>query len=220
MAAIVRKVRDRGRWLALGAALALSACASVPAPAGRGRPVRADPDARPPVEVARARPPAAPAPPLVAPPSAIRPDDGPLTAKIDAHTPAARANALRLAEEGRQRLAAGEPARAIELLERAVAIDGRLPYPYYFLARAHAAAHHPDLARRFLDRAGQKLAREPYWTSRVEELRGKLLADAGRTSEAEAAYRRALAAWPENRGAAEALTAASRRDKETRGGAP
>jgi tetratricopeptide (TPR) repeat protein len=153
-------------------------------------------------------------------PSTVRPDDGPLTGKIDAHTPAARASALRLAEEGRQRLVAGEPARAIELLERAVAVDARMPYSYYFLACAHAEAHRPDLARRFLDRAGQKLAREPYWTSRVEELRGKLLAEAGRGAEADAAYRRALDAWPGNRGAAEALTAASRRGKETGGGAP
>jgi tetratricopeptide (TPR) repeat protein len=157
--------------------------------------------------------PPAPAPP--ARPAATRADDGPLTAKIDATTPAARSAALRLAEEGRQRLAAGDPNRAIEILERAVAVDARVPYSYYFLAAAHADAGHTALAHRFLDRAAQKLAGEPYWRSRVDELRGKLLAGAGKTAEAEAAYRRALQAWPGNRVAAEALTAAPRRDKET-----
>ncbi len=164
-----------------------------------------------PVDVARARP---PEPLRPARPAATRADDGPLTAKIDGATPAGRSVALRLTEEGRQRLAAGDSARAIELLERAVAVDARVPYSYYFLAAAHAEAGHPALAHRFLDRAGQKLAGEPYWRSRVDELRGKLLAGEGKTAESQAAYRRALDAWPGNRTAAQALTAASQRDKE------
>jgi hypothetical protein len=172
-----------------------------------------------PTVVAGARPPEV-VPPAVSERPVVRADDGPLTAKIDAATPAARATALRLTEEARQRLGAGDPNRAAELLERAVAVDARLPYPYYFLAQAHADLQHAQLAQRFLDRAGQKLAHEPYWKSRVEELRGRLLADAGKPVEAEAAYRRALDAWPGNRAASEALTAGSQRGKETGGGAP
>ncbi len=151
-------------------------------------------------------------------PPAVRVDDGPLTAKIDANTPAARATALRLTEEARQRLGAGDPARAIELLERAVAVDARVPYPYYFLAKGHADLHHSDLALGFLARAEQKLGNDPYWKSRVEELRGRILADAGKHADAEAAFRRALAAWPDNRAASEALTAAPQRGKEAVGG--
>jgi Tfp pilus assembly protein PilF len=119
-----------------------------------------------------------------------------------------------LTEEGRQRLAAGDPARAIELLEHAVAVDARVPYAYYFLAKAHAEANHPQLAQRFLDRAEQKLANEPYWQSEVYGLRGRLLAQEGKSAEADAAYRRALEAWPGNRAAAEALTAAPQHGKE------
>jgi hypothetical protein len=211
---MVREVTMDARWpLMLCLACLLSACAQATA---RPEPHVAGPARKrsAPVDVARARPPEPPAPPVSARPAATRADDGPLTAKIDAATPAGRSAALRLTEEGRQRLAAGDSARAIELLERAVAVDARVPYTYYFLAVAHADAGHPALAHRFLDRAGQKLTGEPYWRSRVDELRGKLLAGEGKTEESQAAYRRALDAWPGNHAAAQALTAASQRDKE------
>lgn len=188
----------------------LAACAPAATRPSRGPAAPAAKKARPPGEVAKARPPAPPP----ARPAATRADDGPLTAKIDPATPAGRSAALRLTEDGRQKLASGDPARAIELLERAVAVDARVPYAYFFLAKAHAEAGHRDLAHRFLDRAQQKLVGEPYWRSEVDGLRGKLLAEEGKTAAAEAAYRRALEAWPGNRAAAEALTAASRRGKE------
>lgn len=193
------------RWMvSLLIGIAFSACAQATVRPGQARVVSPRAQASAPVEVARARP---PTPPVPARPAATHADDGPLTAKIDATTPASRNAALRLTEEARQRLAAGEPARAIELLERAVAVDARVPYTYYFLAKAHAEAQHPALAYRFLDRAEQKLANEPYWRSEAYALRGKLLAGDGKAAESQAAYRRALEAWPGNRVAAEALTA-------------
>ncbi len=200
------------RWIAIGMALTMSACAAAPARPSKPAPAVVKKE-RTPVEVARSRPPEAVPPPSR--PAATRADDGPLTAKIDAATPAGRSAALRLTEEGRQRLASGDPARAIELLERAVSVDARVPYTYYFLAKAHAEAGHRELAHRFLDRAQQKLAGEPYWRSEVDGLRGKLLTEEGRTAEAQAAYRRALESWPGNRAAAEALTASSGRGKES-----
>ena len=196
------------RWIPIVMALSTAACATATA-----RPPAPVSPARPPAEVARARPPEPVPPP--ARPAATRADDGPLTAKIDAATPAGRSAALRLTEEGRQKLASGDTARAIDLLERSVSVDGRVPYTYFFLAKAHAEAGHRELAHRFLDRAQQKLAGEPYWRSEVDGLRGQLLSDEGRTAEAEAAYRRALEAWPGNRAAAQALTASSRRGKKS-----
>src|SRR5262245_34254408 len=116
---MVREVTMEMRWRSVALimlALVLSACAH--RPTRPERPQGARPAKKtPPVDVAVARP---PAPPPVPRPAATRPDDGPLTAKIDAATPAARTAALRLTEEGRQRLASGDPARAIELLERAI----------------------------------------------------------------------------------------------------
>jgi len=154
------------------------------------------------VETAAVRPPEI-APPVV--PPAPAEDDGPLTAKIDRDTPPRRAAALRLTEQGRAHLAASEPARAIDVLERAIAIDARSPYAYYFLAHAHAEARHPDLARSFVARAEQLFAGNPYWLARAHALHGRLAEDAGRGEEARAEYTRALAAWPPNADAATGL---------------
>jgi len=155
-------------------------------------------------------------PPEIAPP-ALPPaleDDGSLVAKIDGTTPPRRAAALRLTERGRAHLAAGEPARAIEVLERAVAIDARSPYAYYFLAEAHAAARHPALAHSFIARAEQLFAGKPYWLGRAHALHGRLAEDAGRSDEARREYDRALAAWPRN---ADATTGLARLDAAGQG---
>jgi Tfp pilus assembly protein PilF len=154
---------------------------------------------------ARVHSPAPPAPLPAKPPSELRDDDGPLSAKIKDDTPAARAAALRRTEQARGMLAAGEEARAIELLERAIAIDARTPYAHYFLAEAHYAAGRPTLARPFLDRAAQLLSGEPYWLARVHALRGRMLEEEGRSADARAAYERALAVWPRNSVAAAGL---------------
>ncbi len=164
------------------------------------------PPAPPPERTARVRPPAPPAPPPAKPPSDLRDDDGPLSAKIKDDTPAARAAALRRTEQARGMLAAGEEARAIELLERAIAIDARTPYAPYFLAEAHHAAGRPGLARTFLDRAAQLLGGEPYWLARVYALRGRMYEEEGRVADARAAYGRALATWPRNSVAAAGLS--------------
>ncbi len=167
--------------------------------AGRGAPPTAK--AEPPIESASARPPEIHPP---APPAALD-DDGPLVAKIDRTTPPRRAAALRLTEQGRAHLAAGEPARAIEVLERAVAIDARSPYAYYFLAQAHAEARHPALARSFVARAEQLFAGNHYWLGRAHALHGRLAEDGGRSDEARREYGHALAAWPQNADAATGL---------------
>src|SRR6185369_17994916 len=111
--------------------------------------------------------------------AALRDDDGPLTGKIDATTPPHRAAALRATEQGRGMLAHGEVPRAIELFERAVAVDARTPYAYYFLAEAHEKAQHRALARSFATRAVQLLAKEPYWLARAQALRGRIAEDEG-----------------------------------------
>ena len=154
-----------------------------------------------PVQSAAVRPPEI-APPAMTP--AVE-DDGPLVAKIDRATPPRRAAALRLTEQGRAHLAAGEPARAIEVLERAIAIDARSPYAYYFLAQAHAEARHPGLARSFVARAEQLFAGNPYWLGRAHALHGRLAEDGGRIDEARAEYTRALVVWPQNADASSGL---------------
>jgi tetratricopeptide (TPR) repeat protein len=143
--------------------------------------------------------------PPVPPPATLRDDDGALTAKIDRDTAPRRASALRLTEEARALLARDEAPRAIELLERAVAVDARTPYAYYFLAEAHERAQHPVLARSFVARAEQLFAGDPYWLGRVHALHGRIAEDEGHADEARAAYTRALAVWPRNGDAATGL---------------
>jgi Flp pilus assembly protein TadD len=192
-------------------AATLSACAGASArPAPRTEaPVRSAPaprahrhDAEPP-QVAAVRPPQPAAP--AAPPAALHDDDGPLTAKIDATTPPRRAAALRLTEQARGMLERGETPHAIEILERAISVDARTPYAYYFLAEAHARAGHRALARSFASRAEQLLTAEPYWLARARALRGRIAEDEGRADEARDAYTRALVAWPRNDTAASGL---------------
>lgn len=162
---------------------------------------RADGDMAP-GPMARARPPEPIGP---AGPPTLRDDDGPLTAKIDTTTPPRRAAALRLTEQARGVLAGGDAPRAIEILERAVAVDARTPYAYYFLAEAHARAEHRVLARSFAARAEQLFAADPYWLGRSRALHGRIAEDDGRADEARDAYTRALAVWPRNGDAATGL---------------
>ena len=79
------------------------------------------------------------------------------------------------------------------------------PYAYYFLAEAHADAGHWALARSFVARAQQLFAADPYWLGRVHALHGRIAEEEGRLDEARDAYTRALAAWPRNGDAANAL---------------
>ena len=195
MASIVREVtmevRRRSSVLVL---LAITPRRARPRRARREAAVAQPPKKKPPVEVAIARPPAPPAPPR---PAATRADDGPLHGEDRRrHARRPRSAALRLTEEGRRRLAAGDPARAIELLERAIAVDARyrtrttssrrrMPKPTIRRSRI-AFSIVPD----------RSSPASPYWRSRVDELRGKLLADEGKPAESEAAYRRASTRGP------------------------
>lgn len=206
MASMVLSSKAARTMLVIVLALASAGCAarypSRVAPADRQASLPPAPSER----TARVRPPAPPAPPPAKPPSELRDDDGPLSAKIKEGTPPARAAALRRTEQARRLLAAGDEARAIELLEGAIAMDSRTPYAYYFLAEAHHAAGRSARARPFLDRAAQLLANEPYWLGRVYALRGRISEDEGRSADARDAYERALEIWPRNSVAAAGLS--------------
>jgi tetratricopeptide (TPR) repeat protein len=186
------------------AAIILAGC-SVSAPRSRPSdlPPSRQPATVPPVRTARTRPPTAPE--AARPRAPVQDDSGPLTAKIRDGTPANRAAALRMTEQARGLIAAGEEARAIEILERAIAIDASAPYAYYFLAMAHQRAKRPQLARPFLDRAQQKLRTEPYWLGQVHALRGQIAEEEGRPADARADYERALQAFPGNADASAGL---------------
>jgi tetratricopeptide (TPR) repeat protein len=93
-----------------------------------------------------------------------------LTAKTTRQTPRLRAAALRLAEEGRKLLEAGDYQKALARLEKGVAIDSN-PYIYYYLARAHYYLRHYRESLKFLEVAQSWFWDGLAWTAEIVALR-------------------------------------------------
>ena len=145
-------------------------------------------------DVATPPPPAAGEPANLAAPSPL--------ATIQPTTPPHVAAATRLADQARLHMAQGDADGAIELLERAVAVDPANPYAYYFLAEIHFARGAYDQAIHFAERAALLSARAPTaWLSRSYALEGRIFEAAGAFTEARDAYRQALEADGGNAGA-------------------
>ncbi len=142
--------------------------------------------------------PEAAAPPL--------PDDSSLLAKIAPGVSPQRAASLRLTEEGRKLLDAGDPARAIERLEKTIVIDSTNPYGYFYLAKAQYRLRQYKESLNFLDVAESRLSGEPFWLAEVYALRGENYRALGMTEKAEASYAQALRLNSGNRTATEALS--------------
>jgi hypothetical protein len=134
------------------------------------------------------------------------PDDSSLLAKITPGTPPQRAASLRLTEEGRKFLDAGDPARALTRLEKTIVIDSTNPYGYFFLAKAHYRLGRYKESLNFLDVAESRLSQEPFWLAEVYALRGENFRALGMGQKAEASYTQALRFNPANRAATEALS--------------
>lgn len=133
-------------------------------------------------------------------------DEGPLTAKIDPKTPPQLAASLRLTEEGKKLLAAGDPAKAVSRLEKAIAVDSTNPYGYYYLAQAHFALGRHQESLNFLDVAESRFSGDSYWLSEIYGLRGENHRALGDLDRADFTYTQALRLNPGNRLAAEGLS--------------
>lgn len=109
------------------------------------------------------------------------------------------AAALRLIEQGRQALEAGNYEKALGSFERGVAIDPTNTYGYYFLARYHYEQKSYAQAVAFANRAAVLAANDdPTWAGRVYALQGIVFEEVGRYTDARKAYEKALAADPGN----------------------
>ena len=143
------------------------------------------------------------APPL--PPPALA-DDSALLAKITPATLPQRAASLRLTDEGRKILDAGDAAKALTRLEKTIVIDSTNPYSYYYLAKAqHHMGRYSD-SLNFLDIAESRLGPEPFWLAEIHALRGDNFLAQGQLQRAEASYNQAIRLNSGNRTATEALT--------------
>ena len=83
---------------------------------------------------------------------------------------------LRLVDEAAGLVAAGELARGLDLLERALAVDGRNGFAYLYLCVAHHRAGRSQRAAGFLDPARRYLPPNPYVLGEWEGLRAAVVA--------------------------------------------
>jgi hypothetical protein len=133
------------------------------------------------------------------------PDDGSLLAKITPGTSPQRAASLRLTEEGKKLLEAGDPAKALSRLEKTIVIDSTNPYGYFYLAKSHYRLGRYKESLSFLDVAESRLSGEPFWLAEVYALRGENFRALGMMDKAEASYAQALRLNSGNRTATDAV---------------
>lgn len=172
-----------------------------PRPAPRPVPPQEDYSRTPP-PVPSTPPPALSTPPTPPP----LPDDSSLLAKITPSTPPQRAVSLRLTEEGRKLLEAGDASRALGRLEKTIAIDSTNPYGYYFLAKAQHALGRYQESLRFLDVAEPLFGNNPFWLAELYALRGENYRALGSYERAETNYTQALRFNSGNKVAADGLS--------------
>lgn len=135
-----------------------------------------------------------------------QPEEPLLIAKITPQTSPQRAVSLRLTEEGRNLLENQEYEKGLSRLEKAIAIDSRNPYSYYYLARVHYLMTHYLQSLNFLEIAEPTFAEEPNWSARVFALQGKNYDALGFFGRADLSYVKALKMDPNNRVALEGIT--------------
>jgi len=133
-------------------------------------------------------------------------DDSSLLAKITPATAPQRAASLRLTEEGRQFLDAGDPHKALTRLEKTIVIDSTNAYGYFYLAKAQYRLGRYKESLNFLDVAESRLNKEPFWLAEVHALRGENYRALGMMQQAEASYAQALRLNSGNRTAADAIS--------------
>ncbi len=134
------------------------------------------------------------------------PDDSSLLAKITPATTPQRAASLRLTEEGRRLLDAGDPQKALTRLEKTIVIDSTNAYGYFYLAKAQNRLGRYKESLNFLDVAESRVNNEPFWLAEVHALRGENYRALGMARQAEANYAQALRLNSGNRTAADAMS--------------
>ncbi|MGH7816179.1 MAG: hypothetical protein ACREOR_02215 [Candidatus Binatia bacterium] len=132
-------------------------------------------------------------------------DDSSLLAKITPGTSPQRAVSLRLTDEGRKILDAGDPAKALTRLEKTIVIDSTNPYGYFYLAKAQYRIGRYKESLNFLDIAESRLGAEPFWLAEIYALRGENFRAQGQLQRAEASFNQAVRINSGNRTAADAL---------------
>jgi Tfp pilus assembly protein PilF len=124
--------------------------------------------------------------------------DSSLEPLINAAPTPGRAASLRITEKQRVELEKGHVDDAVRELAHAVSIDPSNSYAYFYLGRAYVARKGYAQALTFFKRAEIGLASNSAWLGEIYAFEGLSLEQSGKSSEAEAAYQKALAATPGN----------------------
>jgi hypothetical protein len=114
-----------------------------------------------------------------------------------ADTPS-RAAALRVTEQAREKLGAGQLDDALRDLGRAVSIDPGNPFEYFYLGRAYIARHNYQQALTFFKRAEIGFRARPDWLGETVGFEGVCYEELGRPTDGALAYKRALESAPNN----------------------
>ena len=119
-----------------------------------------------------------------------------LTSEFKSADTPARAAALRVTEQARVELAAGNIDGALRDLGRAVSIDPGNPFEYFYLGRAYLARGNYAQALTFFERAEIGFATRQDWLGETVGFEGACQEELGQMTKAAAAYRRALESAP------------------------
>jgi Tfp pilus assembly protein PilF len=125
--------------------------------------------------------------------------DGSLDSELSDKLGPARSASLRSVDQARAQMMSGDVDGSIRALSRALSIDSSNPYAYFYLGRAYFVKNNPQQALTFLQRAALGFGSNPAWLGETYGFEGAAYEASGRTSEAAAAYKRALDTAPNNR---------------------
>jgi tetratricopeptide (TPR) repeat protein len=128
----------------------------------------------------------------------IDPSQTPLTDEIKHADNPALAASLRATEQARQELADGQVDEALRSLGPAVSIDPSNPFAYFYLGRVYAERRDFTQALTFFKRAEINFGGNPQWLGATIGNEGTCYEEMNQMSDAADAYRRALAAAPDN----------------------
>jgi TolA-binding protein len=118
----------------------------------------------------------------------------------------ALAASLRLTDQARGQILSGHNADAIQTLTRALSIDARNPYAFFYLGRTWLQRKNYDQAITFFRRAEIGFGRNPDWLGETLSFEGLANEQEGQTAPAVICYQKALRAEPGNLMSRVALT--------------
>jgi hypothetical protein len=128
----------------------------------------------------------------------LDPSQAPLTGEIKHADNPALAASLHQTEQARKELADGKLDEALRSLSPAVSIDPSNPFAYFYLGRVYMERKNFAQALTFFKRADINFGTNPAWFGATLSNEGICYEEMNQMSNAAAAYRRALAAAPNN----------------------